>query len=141
MALHLDCVILATLPVILQSLAVLTCFCPQWHWMKHKALHTCMAWRKSDKQNRCCLSLQSVHACRQHHLNSLIKFKGVVTRRTGVFPQLQMVKFNCTRCSFVVGPFFQNTENEIKIGACPSCQSQGPFEVCHHVFTLCCCGG
>ena len=68
--------------------------------------------------------------CRQHHLNSLVKFKGVVTRRTGVFPQLQMVKFNCLRCHNILGPFFQNNENEIKIGACAACQSMGPFEVC-----------
>ena len=74
-------------------------------------------------------SSQCTWRCRQHHLNSLIKFKGVVTRRTGVFPQLQIVKFNCTRCSYLVGPFFQNTENEIRVGACPSCQSTGPFEV------------
>lgn len=41
-----------------------------------------------------------------------------------------MVKFNCSRCGHILGPFFQNNENEIKIGACVSCQSMGPFEVC-----------
>ena len=68
--------------------------------------------------------------CRQHHLNTLVKFKGVVTRRTGVFPQLHMAKFTCVRCQHILGPFSQNNENEIKVGACPACQSKGPFEVC-----------
>ena len=77
--------------------------------------------------------------CRHHHLNSLVKFKGVVTRRTGVFPQLQMVKYNCVRCQMILGPFFQNNENEIKVGACPSCQSTGPFDVSSRLSTSTCC--
>ena len=32
---------------------------------------------------------------RQAHLNCLIKISGVVTRRTGVFPQLQEVMYDC----------------------------------------------
>ena len=32
---------------------------------------------------------------RQVHLNALIKFKGVVTKRTGVFPQFQRMYFRC----------------------------------------------
>lgn len=72
---------------------------------------------------------ENIRDLRQHHLNSLVKFKGVVTRRTGVFPQLQMVKFNCNRCGHILGPFFQNNDSEIKIGACGACQSLGPFEL------------
>jgi DNA replicative helicase MCM subunit Mcm2 (Cdc46/Mcm family) len=30
--------------------------------------------------------------CRQYHLNALVRLTGVVTRRTGVFPQLQRVR-------------------------------------------------
>lgn len=48
---------------------------------------------------------------------------------TGVLPQLSMVKYNCNKCSFVLGPFFQNQNQEVKPGSCPECQSQGPFEV------------
>ena len=70
--------------------------------------------------------------CRKHHLNTLVRFRGVVTRRTGTFPQLQMVRFNCSKCAYILGPFFQNTENEINVGSCPNCQSTGPFEVGHN---------
>lgn len=48
---------------------------------------------------------------------------------TGVLPQLGMVKYNCNKCSFVLGPFFQNQNQEVKPGSCPECQSMGPFEI------------
>ncbi|GBG79965.1 hypothetical protein CBR_g30227 [Chara braunii] len=66
---------------------------------------------------------------RQLHLNTLIKISGVVTRRTGVFPQLQQVKYDCAKCGFVMGPYFQNTSSEVRVGMCPECQSRGPFSV------------
>ncbi len=67
---------------------------------------------------------------RQAHLNKLVCTAGVVTRRTGVFPQLQRIKFDCGRCGYVLGPFFQNTgEAEIKPNSCPQCQGKGPFPV------------
>ncbi|KAL9254469.1 DNA replication licensing factor MCM2-like protein [Drosera capensis] len=49
---------------------------------------------------------------RQIHLNTMIRIGGVVTRRSGVFPQLQ-----------------QNSYSEVKVGSCPECQSKGPFTV------------
>ena len=67
---------------------------------------------------------------RQVHLNKLVCTAGVVTRRTGVFPQLQQIKFDCGRCGYVLGPFFQNTgEAEVKPNTCPQCQAKGPFSV------------
>jgi DNA replication licensing factor MCM2 len=66
---------------------------------------------------------------RQSQLNCLIRVSGVVTRRTGVFPQLKWVKYNCGKCSALLGPFYQDIHNEIKINTCPSCQSKGPFNV------------
>ncbi|BBN03861.1 DNA replication licensing factor MCM2 [Marchantia polymorpha subsp. ruderalis] len=66
---------------------------------------------------------------RQIHLNTLVKISGVVTRRSGVFPQLQQVKYDCSKCGAVLGPFFQNYSTEIKVGSCPECQSRGPFQV------------
>lgn len=116
------------------------------HLYRHYWPHV-MAWRNCNHNQAIWVSashcscdaylheLQQI--CRQHHLNSLVKFKGVVTRRTGVFPQLQMVKFNCNRCGHILGPFFQNNESEIKIGACGACQSLGPFEVCHLCAYVC----
>ncbi|KAL6188325.1 hypothetical protein ACLB2K_039718 [Fragaria x ananassa] len=66
---------------------------------------------------------------RQIHLNTMIRIGGVVTRRTGVFPQLQQVKYDCNKCGAILGPFFQNSYSEVKVGSCPECQSKGPFTV------------
>ncbi|KAK0720834.1 MCM2/3/5 family-domain-containing protein [Lasiosphaeris hirsuta] len=64
---------------------------------------------------------------RQSHLNCLVRVSGVVTRRTGVFPQLKYVKFDCTKCGITLGPFQQESNVEVKITYCQSCQSRGPF--------------
>lgn len=53
----------------------------------------------------------------------------MVTSCTGVLPQLSMVKYNCNKCNFVLGPFCQSQNQEVKPGSCPECQSSGPFEV------------
>ncbi|GLT46946.1 hypothetical protein SLA2020_206720 [Shorea laevis] len=66
---------------------------------------------------------------RQIHLNTMIRIGGVVTRRSGVFPQLQQVKYDCNKCGAVLGPFIQNSYSEVKVGSCPECQSKGPFTV------------
>ncbi|CAL9129890.1 unnamed protein product [Musa textilis] len=66
---------------------------------------------------------------RQIHLNTMIRIGGVVTRRSGVFPQLQQVKYDCNKCGAILGPFFQNTYSEVKVGSCPECQSKGPFTI------------
>ena len=59
----------------------------------------------------------------------MIRIGGVVTRRSGVFPQLQQVKYDCNKCGAILGPFFQNSYSEVKVGSCPECQSKGPFTV------------
>ena len=64
---------------------------------------------------------------RQTHLNCLVRVSGVVTRRTGVFPQLKYVKFDCTKCGVTLGPFQQESNVEVKITYCQNCQSRGPF--------------
>ncbi|KAF8477212.1 MCM2/3/5 family-domain-containing protein [Kalaharituber pfeilii] len=64
---------------------------------------------------------------RQSHLNSLVRVSGVVTRRTGVFPQLKYVKFDCVKCGITLGPFQQESNAEVKISFCQNCQSRGPF--------------
>lgn len=55
---------------------------------------------------------------------------GVVTATTGVLPQLSVVKYDCNKCGFILGPFVQSQHTEVQPGACPECQSQGPFMVC-----------
>lgn len=67
---------------------------------------------------------------RQLHLNALVKVSGVVTRRTGIFPQLKMAKYSCAKCSFVIGPFVQDGISDTPpLTQCPECQSRGPFNL------------
>uniref|UniRef100_A0A8C3P6U4 DNA replication licensing factor MCM2 n=1 Tax=Chrysemys picta bellii TaxID=8478 RepID=A0A8C3P6U4_CHRPI len=73
--------------------------------------------------------VEELRSLRQLHLNQLIRTSGVVTSCTGVLPQLSMVKYNCSKCSFILGPFFQSQNQEVKPGSCPECQSVGPFEI------------
>ena len=52
-------------------------------------------------------------------------------RSSGVLPQLtpSMIKYNCVKCGYVIGPFYQGQNEETKVGTCPEsecpeCQSQ-----------------
>ncbi|RPD63724.1 MCM-domain-containing protein [Lentinus tigrinus ALCF2SS1-6] len=71
----------------------------------------------------------SLRDLRRSHLNTLVRVSGVVTRRTGVFPQLKYVKFDCRKCGAVLGPFYQDSTREVKISYCPNCEGKGPFAV------------
>ncbi|KAG5462768.1 MAG: hypothetical protein BJ554DRAFT_3612, partial [Olpidium bornovanus] len=73
--------------------------------------------------------ITSLRDLRQNQLNCLVRICGVVTRRSGVFPQLKYVKYDCLKCGSILGPFFQDAQHEIKVGNCPNCQSRGPFTV------------
>lgn len=70
----------------------------------------------------------TIRQLRQSHLNCLVRASGVVTRRSGVFPQLKYVKFDC-KCGATLGPFQQESNAELKISFCQMCQSKGPFTV------------
>lgn len=71
----------------------------------------------------------AIRDIRQSHLNALIRISGVVTRRTGVFPQLQSVKYDCAKCGFVIGPIVQGASQEIRVSHCPQCEARGGFTV------------
>jgi hypothetical protein len=58
-----------------------------------------------------------------------------VTATTGVLPQLSVVKYDCNKCGYVLGPFVQSQNAEVKPGSCPECQSNGPFMVRKIVFS------
>lgn len=74
--------------------------------------------------------VDKIRDLRQSHLNLLVKIDGVVTRRTGAFPQLKLVKFNCAKCGTIVGPITVSSTNALHTpGRCPECQSKGPFTV------------
>lgn len=62
-------------------------------------------------------------------MNCLVMVRGVVTKRTGVYPQLLLVKLKCTRCGTVVGPFQSESLNDLKVNNCSQCQSKGSFTI------------
>lgn len=76
--------------------------------------------------------MEELRTLRQVHLNQMIQTMGVVSGTTGVLPQLAVVKYDCTKCGYCFGPFVQSQQSEVKPGACPECQSQGPFAVSIH---------
>ena len=74
-------------------------------------------------------TLDHLRDLRYNHLNTLIRVSGVVTRRTGVFPQLKLVKYDCGKCGATLGPFTQDLNTELRIGQCPFCTAKGPFTI------------
>ncbi len=67
---------------------------------------------------------------RHIHLNTLIKVSGVVTRRSGVFPSLRMVKLDCLNCKAILAPnATSSSKPEKSVTLCPECGSRGPFAV------------
>ncbi len=100
------------------------------YWPQHVACschRTTTAQRCNAPLLICCCCVPV--CCSTWHLGNLIKVRGVVTRRTGVFPQLRMVHYDCAACGFVMGPFAQNGDKEVRPAQCAQCQSKGPFNV------------
>jgi DNA replication licensing factor MCM2 len=62
-------------------------------------------------------------------IGCLVQLRGVVTRRTGVFPQLLQVEYECQKCGQLMGPFEQTGDVELKPQQCVACNSKGPFLV------------
>ncbi|VDM35030.1 unnamed protein product [Hydatigera taeniaeformis] len=74
--------------------------------------------------------IEDLRSLRHLHLNQLVRTSGVVTSASSVMPQLSVVRYNCVKCSCVIGPFVQNQlSNEVKPTLCSECQSTGPFEI------------
>ena len=40
-----------------------------------------------------------------------------------------MIKYDCVKCGYVLGPFVQRQQEETHPSACPDCQSRGPFDI------------
>ncbi|KAL7266564.1 MCM DNA helicase complex subunit [Rhizina undulata] len=92
------------------------------HYPDYERIHSEIHVRVSDVPTS-----YTLRELRQAHLNALVRVRGVVTRRTGVFPQLKYVKFDCSKCGTTLGPFQQESNVEVKISFCQNCQSRGPF--------------
>ncbi|KAE8742356.1 hypothetical protein FOCC_FOCC012043 [Frankliniella occidentalis] len=73
--------------------------------------------------------IEELRTFRKIHLNQLVRTSGVVTATTGVLPQLSVVKYDCNKCGYILGPFVQSQDVEVKPGSCPECQSTGPFMI------------
>ncbi|XP_001652504.2 DNA replication licensing factor Mcm2 [Aedes aegypti] len=73
--------------------------------------------------------VEELRTFRKLHLNQLVRTLGVVTATTGVLPQLSIVKYDCVKCGYILGPFVQSQNTEVKPGSCPECQSAGPFSI------------
>lgn len=66
---------------------------------------------------------------RHCNLKGLVKVKGVITRRTSVFPQQKEVTYTCVKCHCMKGPFTVDHEGNLNLGTCVVCQSSGPYTV------------
>ncbi|KAL7471084.1 hypothetical protein ACHAXS_011369, partial [Conticribra weissflogii] len=86
----------------------------------------------------------SLRDMRHTHLDNLVKVSGVITRRSGIFPQLKLAFYDCVKCKFTTGPFRieDSASNSSGIdganrdvsdvhapASCPECQSEGPFRI------------
>lgn len=94
------------------------------HFPSYKRIHSEVHVRIADLP----LSL-TLRDLRRANLNNLVRVSGVVTRRSGVFPQLKYVRFDCRKCGAVLGPFYQDASREVRISYCANCEGKGPFTV------------
>ena len=97
--------------------------------------------------------IDSLRDLRRGNLDGLVKVSGVITRRSGVFPQLKLAYYDCVRCKFVTGPYRIEDSTTHSSGPgdgggggggrygggdasdahsptlCPECDSEGPFRL------------
>lgn len=72
---------------------------------------------------------EELRELRNENLGSLIRIKGIVTRRSGIFPRIFQAKYNCLKCKEVFGPFFIENESDFRPPNCPECGARGPFTI------------
>jgi DNA replication licensing factor MCM2 len=88
--------------------------------------------------------VDSLRDLRRAHLDGLVKVSGVITRRSGVFPQLKLAYYDCIKCKCTTGPFRIEDTSSHSSGpdgsqrdvadahsptTCPDCDSEGPFKL------------
>lgn len=78
--------------------------------------------------------LDSIRDLRRQHLDCLVKVYGVVTRRSTVYPQLQLAYYRCSSCKTAQGPFRvegygQNAAAAYAPEECPRCESAVHFKL------------
>lgn len=70
---------------------------------------------------------EELRELRNENLGCLIKVKGIITRRSGIFPRTFMAMFLCVKCRKTFGPFLVENEHEFKPAHCAYCETRGPF--------------
>jgi len=79
--------------------------------------------------------LDSIRDLRRSHLDCLVKVYGVVTRRSTVYPQLQLAYYMCTSCKNSQGPFRMDHGVGSNMAAvhqpdhCPNCNGEAHFRL------------
>lgn len=116
---------LASLPTeMLKIFDIVAMEATELHYPNYSQIHQEIHVRISNFPNA--LTLRDL---REKNLNQLVRISGVVTRRTGVFPQLKYVKFDCLKCGVVLGPFIQDSNTEVRVSFCTNCHAKGPFKL------------
>jgi DNA replication licensing factor MCM2 len=72
--------------------------------------------------------VEKLRDLRKSNIGTLIRVAGVVTRRTGVFPMMTAIAYDCGSCGNLLGPFHTDG-NDVRPGSCISCQATGPFRI------------
>ena len=85
--------------------------------------------------------LDSLRDLRRTHLDSLVKVHGTVTRRSAVYPQLQLAYYMCQNCKNIQGPIRVDASNSdpstvasSSPDECPNCEV--PFFRLHPTLSL-----
>ncbi|OHT08113.1 DNA replication licensing factor Mcm2 [Tritrichomonas foetus] len=66
---------------------------------------------------------------RQSHLNSLVRTVGVATKLSTVSPQFRIIKWRCSRCNSLLGPFPVTDEKPQPPVFCQVCNAKGGFKI------------
>lgn len=77
---------------------------------------------------------ENIRDLRNNHLNRLVRFSGIVTRRSGVFSEYSVIHYTCTKCKATFGPFIVSSDGykgdeAPRPRTCFECQDRGPFLV------------
>lgn len=73
--------------------------------------------------------MDTIRSLRHDNLDTLIKLKGTVTKRTNVLPYLKKIVFYCMKCGEEKGPFYYSGAEDLDIGSCLICQAKGPWKI------------
>lgn len=72
---------------------------------------------------------EKIRDLRTFHINTLIKVKGVITKRYPVYQKLKKLYYICLKCGDRKGPIFQNDKINLNMGQCAACHSNGPYKI------------